>query len=419
MNTFLLRWNRNIVFMMGLALILAGCSTWQAPAAMDDAPIRARAATAARNNVRVQVAVLSSDESKRMFGAGIGADKMQPVWIEVTNGSPQTLWLLRSGTDPDYFSPREVAWSMNTLLGGAKNERMSDYLNTLGFKNPVPPGETHAGILFTNPDRGTKLVNIDLFGYKTLIPFTLYARVPDDASDPRFEHSAFEYPGNAIKDCQTLAALRSALEQLPCCAKNADGTAQGDPFNAVFIGEFSDIAAAVVRRSYRRHMYEADAEQLLFGRTPDAVARKQAQAGATATWLRIWLAPIRYQGRAVYAVQIGRPVGGRFARRDTEQLVLHEDVDEARNFVIQDMMYSSGLERLGFVSGVGPASRSNPRNANEDAQYYTDGLRAVMFFATRPIAFSNIEMIDWEPFLDKGKFTNREANNRARPSPDP
>jgi hypothetical protein len=419
MNTFLLRWNRNMMFMISLALMLAGCATWQAPAVMDDASIRARAAGAVRNNVRVQVAVLSSEESERMFGASIGADKMQPVWIEVRNGSSQTLWLLRSGTDPDYFSPREVAWSLNTLLGGANNERMSDYLNALGFKNPVPPGETHAGILFTNPDRGTKLVNIDLFGDKTLIPFTLYVRVPDDASDPRFAHTAFEYPRNAVKDCHTLEALRSALVQLPCCATNADGSAQGDPLNAVLVGEFSDIAAAVVRRNYRRNMYEADAEQHLFGRAPDAVARKQAQAGAPATWLRVWLAPIRYQGRAVYVVQIGRPAGGRFARPDAERLVLHEDVDEARNFVIQDMMYSGGLERLGFVSGVGPATRSNPRNANDEEHYYTDGLRAVLFFATRPIAFSNIEMLGWEPFLERGKFTNREADNHARTSPKP
>lgn len=261
MNAFLSRWNRNMVFMISLALLQAGCSSWQAPVAMDDSPIRARAVSAVRTNVRVQVAVLSSEESELMFGTCIAADKMQPVWIEVKNGSSQSLWLLRSGTDPDYFSPREVAWSLKTFLSGAKNERMSDYLNALGFKNPVPPGETHAGILFTNPDRGTKLVNIDLFGDKTLIPFTLYVRVPDDASDPRFAHSAFEYPGNVIKDCHTLEALRSALEQLPCCATNAGGTAQGDPLNAVLIGEFSDIAAAVVRRNYRRNMVEAGASR--------------------------------------------------------------------------------------------------------------------------------------------------------------
>ncbi len=417
MNSFLVRWYRNVA--CSIALVLAGCSTWQVPTVVDDTPIRARAVSAIRNDVRVQAAVLSSEEIERMLGAGIDTNKMQPVWIEVRNGSPKALWLLRSGTDPDYFSPREVAWSLKTLLGGAKNERMSDYFNTLGFRNPIPPGETHAGIFFTNPDRGTKLVNIDLFGDKTLIPFSLYVRVPDDASDPRFAHSTFEYPGNVIKDYHTLAELRSALEQLPCCATNADGTIQGDPLNAVAIGEFPDIAAAVVRRSYRRNMVEVDAEQHLFGRKPDAVARKQAQAGAPATWLRVWLAPIRFQGRAVYVAQIGRPTGGRFARRDAERLILHQDVDEARNFVIQDMMYSGGLERLGFVSGVGPAPRSNPRSANDDAQYFTDGLRAVLFFAIRPIAFSNIEMLDWEPFLERGKFTDREAASRARTSPEP
>jgi hypothetical protein len=31
-----------------------------------------------------------------------------------------------------------------------------------------------AGILFTNPEHLTKLLNLDLFGRRTLIPFTLF-----------------------------------------------------------------------------------------------------------------------------------------------------------------------------------------------------------------------------------------------------
>ena len=71
--------------------------------------------------------------------------------------------------------------------------------------------------------------------------------------------------------------------------------------------------------------------QQVFGRPPDVVLRKQAQAGAPSNWIRAWLAPIRFQGRSVYLVQAGRPVGGRFARRSASDIVLDDDVDEARN----------------------------------------------------------------------------------------
>jgi hypothetical protein len=54
-------------------------------------------------------------------------------------------------------------------------------------------------------------------------------------------------------------------------------------------------------------------------------------------------------------------VGGRFAPLDQENMVLHDDVDEARNLLIQDMMYSGGLEKLGLVTGVGSVPQAHPK----------------------------------------------------------
>ena len=76
----------------------------------------------------------------------------------------------------------------------------------------------------------------------------------------------------------------------------------------------------------------------------------------------LWLAPIRFEGGSVYLVQAGRPVGGRFAPRGATGIALHDDVDEARNLLIQDMMYSGGLEKLGFVTGVGDDLRDAASN---------------------------------------------------------
>lgn len=108
-----------------LSLIFAGCATWTAPTSIDDAPLRERAVSATKQDARVSVAVLGPDDSQRMFGADINKTNIQPLWIEVENRTSQVLWLLHSGTDPDYFSPLEVAWSMHTLLGGATNARAS------------------------------------------------------------------------------------------------------------------------------------------------------------------------------------------------------------------------------------------------------------------------------------------------------
>jgi hypothetical protein len=79
--------------------------------------------------------------------------------------------------------------------------------------------------------------------------------------------------------------------------------------------------------------------QQVFGRAPDAVLRKEAQRSPP-TMLRAWLAPIRFEGRSIYLVQVGRPAGGRFASRGATAPVLHADVDESRNLLIQDTMYS-------------------------------------------------------------------------------
>ena len=384
-----LRLLANALYAASLFLVVAGCATQQAPATFNDAELRARAVTASRQGASVTAAVLSAEDSRRMFGADVNKTGVQSVWIELQNQTPEPLWLLRPGSDPDYFSPLEVAWSVHRPLARQANASIDDRFDRLAFKSlPIFPGETRAGVLFINPERLTRLLNIDLLQRKGLIPFSLFLRVPDDAADPHSGTISFSYPDAGVTDYKNLAALRAALERLPCCASDAGGTARGDPLNAIFVGELPDIAAALVRRSYRRDFQAVDAPQHLFGRGPDVVLRKQAQAGAPSTWLRLWLAPIRFEGRPVFVVQVGRPVGGRFVPRGAKEIVLHEDVDEARNLLVQDMMYSGGLDKLGFATGVGPAPPTQPRTSLGGARYYADGLRAVLFLchpAAQPV----------------------------------
>jgi hypothetical protein len=77
------------------------------------------------------------------------------------------------------------------------------------------------------------------------------------------------------------------------------------------------------------------------------------------------------------------------------------------------MMYSGGLDKLGFVNGVGPAPQAHPRTTLNGALYHTDGLRAVMFFATRPLSFTNVDILDWVPYLDPRESASRKETSDA------
>lgn len=380
----------------GAMLLLSACATWQAPTDTSDAPLRARAMTQTKGAVQVSAAVLGSEDSQRLFGMDVTAAGVQPVWIEVRNDSDQILWLLRTGTDPDYFSALEVAWSAHVTLGGDANKRIDEHFAALAFPNPIPARSTASGVLFTNPQPVTKLVNVDLLGNRAMVPFTLLLPVPGDiAAGTAVMH---RYRDEEITNYDDLDALRKAIETLPCCATDK-GSAGGEPVNLVLIGALDDIAAAANRRGYRRTLESSATPQQLFGRPPDFFVRKTAQAGTPAVWLRIWRAPMNYREQPVLVAQAGRPVGGRFAAESADDSRLNPDVDEVRNLVIQDFMYSGGLEQLAFASGVGAVPAARPRAMTDGGSYYTDGRRAVLFLVTRPLAFSDVELLDWEPVL--------------------
>ena len=167
----------------------------------------------------------------------------------------------------------------------------------------------------------------------------------------------------------------------------------------MLIGHLDDIAAAINRRGYRRDQPALVAAQRVFGRPADLTVRKRAQAGASTSWLRIWRAPISYRGEMVFVAQAGRPIGGRFPGEASQGLRLHADVDEVRNDLIHDFMYSGGLEKLAFVSGVGAVTADRPRTLPGGGSYFTDGRRVALFLSTRPRTFADVEILQWEPIL--------------------
>jgi hypothetical protein len=415
-----------VVLVLTIGLILSGCATWQQPKTFDVSVLRARAEMETMGGVRLSAAVLSSAESQQMFGADVNQSGVQPVWIELENNTDQALWLMRAGTDPDLFSPLEVAWTFHKAFAADTNASIDEHFDALSFQNPILPGETKSGILYTNPHRKTRLLVIDILGKGQLFPFTLFPRVPDDVTDETARiDKARRLIEAATVDYQHADEFRAALEQLPCCASNADASQAGDPVNVVLVGTIEDIATAVIRRGFRTDKQAFDDEQHLFDRKPDFVVRKVGQDAAPANWLRIWVAPLRYQGKPVFLVQAGRPLGWRFAnleeRDEFEEQHEHElaptlnpEIDEVRDLLIEDLLYSGGLEKLAFVAGVGATEPEEYRSSLGDNRYHTDGLRAVMFLVTRPLSLSDLELLDWHPLLKLREIEALENNENKQ-----
>jgi hypothetical protein len=380
-------------------LVLGGCAGWQQPAEFDDSTLRTRVQSQQVRGVTLSAAVLSSAESERIFGVKVNQSGVQPVWIEVVNDTDQVLWMLRSGTDPDLFSPLEVAWSFHTSFAGDSNASLDQHFDELGFDNPVPPGAARSGIIYTNPHDLTRLLNVDILGQGEVFAFTLLLAVPDHRSDESRATLADLQARlqAAVPDSGDLDEFRQRLRQLPCCASNDDGSEAGDPLNVILVGEFADIVSAFVRRGFRLDLRDFHYAQRLFGRAPDLAARKAGQGGVPATWIRVWLAPFSFDGQPVFVAQTARQQGWRSVTKADGDVLPSPEVDEVRNILVQDMTYSGGLQKIAFDRGVGATAPGEFRDSLGGARYRTDGLRAVMFFITRPLSLADIEIIDWLP----------------------
>lgn len=385
-----------------LILLLGGCATWRTPTDLGDQAVRARAVTQASHDVRVSAALLSPDDCRRLLGTDLDDSGIQPVWLEVRNETTQDLWLLRSGTGPDYFTPLEAAWSAHTRLGGDTNDRIDEHFERVALPASIPAGETRRGILFVAPQPVRMLLNVDLVGDRTLVPLSLLLHVPGEAGDAidRQEPVAASV---AKRDYRDLDTLRPALEHMPDCAATADDGTCSQPLNLIVVGSIEDVGAAISRRGFRRDFQQSDLALQLFGRPPDFVARRRAYSDASALWIRAWLAPLTYQGAPVFVAQVAWPAGGRFDAAQRSDFRLHGDIDSARDSYIQDSMYSGGLHLVGFLPTTGAIPASPTRSTRDGATYYTDGHRAVLFYETRPLTVADVQFIDWVPLVEQAE----------------
>jgi hypothetical protein len=88
-------------------------------------------------------------------------------------------------------------------------------------------------------------------------------------------------------------------------------------------------------------------------------------------------------------------------------------VDEARNYLAEDFTNSQSVARLGFVSGVGPASKEEPHRNLMLAPWWTDGNRVVLEVSKQPVAYEEVDYFYWDWGTDDDEAFNRALREAA------
>ncbi|HEY8516136.1 MAG TPA: LssY C-terminal domain-containing protein [Candidatus Binatia bacterium] len=417
---------------LSLALHGAGCSAYR-PTPPDPATFRHRAQAQTRNDVTVTVAVLDADEASRVFGVSLYRRGIQPIWIEVHNGSDGPYLLSKPSIDPHYYSPLEASYvshyrTTGYLPGGLKNllllplvvpgalqslgarranAQMDEYFLSQGFGSEViGPGETESGFVFAGIDEGTRKVNVVLYGEDGKLSFRFLVPMPDIERDLDPEGIARLHPDEQIVHVDE-TGLRTALEAMPCCTTDADGTKYGDPVNLVVIGDLEDILDAFSRagwyeterihagsivRTVQSFLFGSTyrvspvSDLYLFGRRQDIAFQKVRRTVDDRHHFRLWVTWLRFQGKPVWVGQASRDIGVRFTTQ-TWNLTTHKidpEVDDARDYVIGDLVQQESASLVGYVEGVGAAPPNAPRENLTGDPYFTDGWRAFVVLAEPP-----------------------------------
>ncbi len=410
---------------LAIPLMVSSCAATFSPVPVAQVPFKSRAQIQSKGGLTVTAAVPTREEANALYGVDLASKEMQPVWIEVENAEETPYWLLPSGLDPAYFSPAEAAHAFGSSPTGNDGGAISEHFKNLQFKNPVYPGTTASGFLIVNRDEGYKAIDIDLISREDAQSFTYIISDPSFKGDYTLVDFGTLYPSEEITNFQDEQALRHALEELPCCTTNEDGTEEGDPLNLVLIGDAPDIFPAFIRRYWHgteiiwsdslwrtvtsfvqgsRYRYSPISPLYVFGRRQDLAAQKARGTIHERNHLRLWLTPYRFRKEPVWIGQISRDIGVKFTLKSPtiSTHVIDPDVDEARRYLLEDLAYSQALAKFGHVKGVGVVSENAPRMNLVGDPWFTDGLRIVMLFEPRPRALSDLEFFWWETLPGEG-----------------
>jgi hypothetical protein len=312
-----------------------------------------------------------------------------------------------------------VAYRFYSNFATEENRKLDDFFRDKGIGNYVQSDHELSGFVFTNVDLGGKTVYAKLVGPGKVREFRFYLHVPGGLlADYEETYLNKLYSPLEIKDYSE-EELRQALEALPCCTTDENGTTFGDPLNLVLIGNIEELKAAFTRRKWdeteiihsgsikktvlsflfgTRYRYSPVSPLYSFGRRQDFAMQKIRDSVDARNHLRLWLTPMRYEGKPVWIGQISRDLGVRFTTK-TWNFTTHQispNIDEARDFFVEDLLTANRIEKLGYLKGVGPATKADNRSNLTGDGYFTDGLRAIMVFTNQSVPINDVKIFNWE-----------------------
>jgi hypothetical protein len=393
----------------------------------DERPFMSRVETRNDGDLEVSIAVPSDRESERFFGVRLAHRGMQPVWIQVDNQTRESVRPDLISIDPSYYTPLEAAYLNHFALGkrllsfgllawmflpllplvpfkliGARfaNQRMDAFFKEHGFRaGPIQPGTKREGFVFTGLDEGNKTVHVQLVADDHVYELDFSVDVPGlalggDASDPADAGSLEELDEQS---------LRAWLEQQPRCTTNKSGTVEGDPLNLVVAGSratvlrcfgarWDEVEATTISTAWKtaksfvlgaEYRYSPVSSLYHDGRAQDLALQRARASINERLHLRLWRTQRGFKGQRVWIGQVSRDIGVRFTLK-AWNLTTHKidpDVDEARDYVIDDLMAAKRAAVVGHVGGVEAAPPSAPRHNLTGDQYFTDGGRALVILA--------------------------------------
>ena len=400
-----------------ILLVLAASVLAQEPAKLKDGqapPPNDRLHETLIDQVRVTTAVPSAAETQQIFGAKLYRRNIQPVWIRVENLTDQTLWFLPIGLDEAYFTPIETSYRHQNRIPILNLETNQDiYEKSMRLR--LPAGAVRSGYVFSRVDEGTKSFNIDVLGDEGRhYMMTFFVPVPGLRIDHYNIDWANLYGEDEIREVDR-DGLIAGLEALPCCVTDEAGENNGDPLNIALVGHPKDLYYALIRAGwdeteiiYRASLFKTVASSLMgreyryspisalyvFGRAQDAAFQKARDNINQRNHLRLWMTPMRYEGKPVWIGQISRDIGVRLTWKTITTHKIDPDVDETREYLLEDLAYAQSVYKFGYVEGVGTALYDQPRGNLTGDPYFTDGLRIVLFVSADPVDISEIKIIE-------------------------
>jgi hypothetical protein len=418
--------NAMIPALLCLGLILAGCASTPDPVrSIPEGDFRERIVTQEEDQVRVSAGVPSASETRKLFGKDLYKQGIQPVWLEIENFRDQAVTFLPVGLDPAYYTALEAANAGLRVNEQDAVNLIDDFFLEQDMVLNVPPAQTRSGFIFTRLDEGTKAFNVDISGGERFVTFTFFVPVPGLNIDHYNVDFAGMYADEQWLDLSTEELIRR-LEEFPCCVTNADGSETGDPLNLVIIGHPRDVYTAFIRAGWDEtesvtrasawktmksfmsggeYRYSPVSSLYVFGRPQDVAFQKARENIHERNHLRLWMSPGRYQGIPVWIGQISRDIGVRFTTKTITTHKIDPNVDETREYLLEDLAYAQSLQAIGYIGGVGEVPMDQPRGNLTGDPWFTDGNRVVLWITSQPTDISEIRGLSWRDIYGDGTFS--------------